>query len=711
MQTDLNKLISLYKSKNYIEVIEMSHKLLLLSDSNNYEIYFYLAHSLMNINQLVKSEYYFNRIIENFPSKYQGYEGLCLIAERKNNFLKAKEILILLVQKYPTILGLHIRYLKVLIKLNGFKKTITFFEEFIEKFNYSEKAVDFFANQALISRDWDLIDKIFGELISKYPNNHGYKYKYGKNLIRVTSLEHMIQFFKEEYCKGIYSYILYKGFIETLLMAQEWNKVVEVANHIYDNGTESEIAETLFLVRIAYVELKITHNLELLINNFLSKNKDFYLVWKVYALLPSLIYDGDTRSLKESFYRWQRVLERFPDNIDANLTLGMLGLELGTYKQTELFFLEMKNRFKENYNFLRGWCLIPFYKKDYVGFIDRYNIFKSKFPNRITTLTYHLLVSLLELGKVSLFYDEYMSYTFKVFSKIVKTQECWATYELNKIKKYTKKTDIVSINILQQVIRSKEDFFPVSKRENISLFIDNSDINDVLMICFSGMDGKRTGEHYNNKGLSDLSEVADVNLKKFDYQGFAHGNKNYNFLLLRDLYNCWYQINTKEYINIILDVVRSRSYKKVVCIGTSAGGFAALMFGQLLKAHLVFAYSPQTFAWTNYATPFNKACELSLMPDCPHLYDIGQLQLDGGGFIPMTYIKTSQNNALDQFALLNLNHNDNNLNIKQYESDKHAMYQVIGKKRMFSEICDIVSEYCPTHNFLTGESLDIESNI
>ena len=38
----------------------------------------------------------------------------------------------------------------------------------------------------------------------------------------------------------------------------------------------------------------------------------------------------------------------------------------------------------------------------------------------------------------------------------------------------------------------------------------------------------------------------------------------------------------------------NKEYKKIVAIGSSAGGFAAILFGTILKLQKIIAFNPQT---------------------------------------------------------------------------------------------------------------------
>lgn len=71
-----------------------------------------------------------------------------------------------------------------------------------------------------------------------------------------------------------------------------------------------------------------------------------------------------------------------------------------------------------------------------------------------------------------------------------------------------------------------------------------------------------------------------------------------------DVHQCWYQRGIKgisthiEDTKIYLENV-IHEYKKIIFIGTSAGGYAAILFGSLLNVTHVIAFSPQTILHKN----------------------------------------------------------------------------------------------------------------
>lgn len=73
-------------------------------------------------------------------------------------------------------------------------------------------------------------------------------------------------------------------------------------------------------------------------------------------------------------------------------------------------------------------------------------------------------------------------------------------------------------------------------------------------------------------------------------------------IFIRDLEQSWYHKGMKDISNSIEDsakylksIIKANKYKKVVCLGNSMGGYAAILIGYLIKADIVLSFSPQTF--------------------------------------------------------------------------------------------------------------------
>ncbi|MEL0615904.1 hypothetical protein V6243_03605 [Cobetia marina] len=132
--------------------------------------------------------------------------------------------------------------------------------------------------------------------------------------------------------------------------------------------------------------------------------------------------------------------------------------------------------------------------------------------------------------------------------------------------------DMQKALIGSSVIHEDSDLYPYE-------IIDNG--SEVTIIAFGGM-------------------LTSLGMPRKEFFGSAF-NSNNNFIFLKDFWQCWYQ---KGLLGITNDIDSTVSHikkilpnttKKLICIGTSSGGFAAILFAELLKAETSISFSPQTY--------------------------------------------------------------------------------------------------------------------
>tara|TARA_Y100000741_G_scaffold121229_2_gene91072 strand:+ start:2045 stop:3448 length:1404 start_codon:yes stop_codon:yes gene_type:complete len=105
---------------------------------------------------------------------------------------------------------------------------------------------------------------------------------------------------------------------------------------------------------------------------------------------------------------------------------------------------------------------------------------------------------------------------------------------------------------------------------------------DVLLITFAGMGWKGS-------------------IPTFIFHNFLKNYDNIDKLFLRDI-NCRYYMtglknstsSIEETVDFISKFIENKKYKKIIGLGCSAGGFAAILYGHILKFNKVLAFSPQT---------------------------------------------------------------------------------------------------------------------
>jgi pimeloyl-ACP methyl ester carboxylesterase len=128
--------------------------------------------------------------------------------------------------------------------------------------------------------------------------------------------------------------------------------------------------------------------------------------------------------------------------------------------------------------------------------------------------------------------------------------------------------------------------------------IDFDADRDVLLICFSGLAGK-------------------LGLPMFEFNRLTGRMEGVNKIYLRDTQKLWYHRgvqgvgkNITAVATFLKKYTLHPSTRRIVVIGNSGGAYAALLFGHLLRADEVHAFSPKTVI-----SPFKRL----LLQDFPRL--------------------------------------------------------------------------------------------
>jgi hypothetical protein len=129
---------------------------------------------------------------------------------------------------------------------------------------------------------------------------------------------------------------------------------------------------------------------------------------------------------------------------------------------------------------------------------------------------------------------------------------------------------------------SIDGFQDCFKGERSLLFRQVPD-TDLLFIFFGSMNGK-IGTISPFEFLRSTAHIAANKLYVRDfYQSYYHNGLH------------GYTENIRETQNLIKTLIRDHQIANLTCAGHCAGGYAAILFGALLGADMVHAFSPQTF--------------------------------------------------------------------------------------------------------------------
>lgn len=160
------------------------------------------------------------------------------------------------------------------------------------------------------------------------------------------------------------------------------------------------------------------------------------------------------------------------------------------------------------------------------------------------------------------------------------------------------------------------DTMQLSYNDNVkNIDVNNQKVNNVLSKVVGDIDySDKGGEHpwtdeqdfwfESNNSETLVITFAGMGWKTsiptFIFHNFLKRYSNIDKLFIRDIHCRYYLTGLKnstksleETIELIKTKIEHKKYKKVIGIGCSAGGFAAILYGQLLNFDKVIAFSPQ----------------------------------------------------------------------------------------------------------------------
>ena len=118
-------------------------------------------------------------------------------------------------------------------------------------------------------------------------------------------------------------------------------------------------------------------------------------------------------------------------------------------------------------------------------------------------------------------------------------------------------------------------------KQAVSIYFELSSSSEVLLIVFASRNDDRANTQFQFRKL-----LSQVNIKK---------------IFVRDVHDAWYNKGLKNIVDSIEGIaeylkeqIEQIKPKKLITLGSSSGGYAALLFGYLLNADKSIAFSPQT---------------------------------------------------------------------------------------------------------------------
>jgi hypothetical protein len=268
-----------------------------------------------------------------------------------------------------------------------------------------------------------------------------------------------------------------------------------------------------------------------------------------------------------------------------------------------------------------------------------------------------------------IFIDDYKQYETKPSSDSVFHQNILELYDTEN-KKF-----IPTYWFVKKEKHDYSEFGKATHNEKLKYLLDFELESEILVISFSGYYG-HLGGIFNSR------------------YPFLTNELKTNKIFILDEYNSWYHngiknitSNIDETIKFLKQLISNGNYKKIVCFGSSMGGYISLAIAQAIGATNVIAFSPQTFLddvnrkkygdkrWKEPLALLNRNNEKYL--DLKPLYE----NFKGGINIEIHY---SINEKLDE---LHAKHLDNkNIKVIAHDDSDHYLAVYLHKKGLLEDI-------------------------
>lgn len=220
-----------------------------------------------------------------------------------------------------------------------------------------------------------------------------------------------------------------------------------------------------------------------------------------------------------------------------------------------------------------------------------------------------------------------------------------------------------------------------------SIVTDYTVDSDVMLIAFGGMNSR-------------------MGMPPFEFFNLTQ-NYPVKKIFLRDLRQSWYQrglpkvgAHANALFKYLREEIAKHQLQKIVLVGSSAGGFASLLFGYLLKVDLVLSFAPQTFIDTHTCFILGDHRyreQIIKLYEHPHgirkYYNLSKFFQPDHNLQTKFHIYFDENSDLDKIHAHTLK-NYRNFDLHSYERGGHAMIRILKETGELKQILlDALSIY------------------
>ena len=221
----------------------------------------------------------------------------------------------------------------------------------------------------------------------------------------------------------------------------------------------------------------------------------------------------------------------------------------------------------------------------------------------------------------------------------------------------------------------------IGETKNLKYIINDLKNNNII-ITFAAFNTFYVNNHYSKYKTDNLEKLTPPEF--LFYNTFSKILK-YNYIFVTDKFQLWYSINYNEILLEIQEILNKFLNPKIICIGSSAGGFGSLLYGNTLKSVLTISIVPQTMRFkyfmNEYRNEMVKKFDLINIPN----NNLKNIQ----PFNSKIFIIVGKLND-DLVQINNLDHNDKNLEIMFLDYNSHDIIDLYGKKNFIEYILKLI---------------------
>jgi len=183
-----------------------------------------------------------------------------------------------------------------------------------------------------------------------------------------------------------------------------------------------------------------------------------------------------------------------------------------------------------------------------------------------------------------------------------------------------------------------------------------------LLIAFGGMAGK-------------------ISIPPFEFFNFT-ADLDVNKIYIRDLSQTWYHAgiygiteDIDETAAFLKKIINESGSERVVVFGNSMGGYAAILFGVLIRADIVHAFVPQTFI-NNLFYVISRDKLLFTQNNFPcEYFDLKEV-IQNHNSLPDINIYYDEFSEMDRIHAMHLS-TLNNVKLHQYRDGQHSLVRLL----------------------------------